>query len=61
MTRSLKARFHFGKVRLNTPDPENYQTTGAVMTKKRVADLLVDTLVASGVQRVYGLAGDSLE
>src|SRR6266550_2622922 len=27
---------------------------------KRVADLLVDTLVAAGVERVYGLAGDSL-
>ena len=26
------------------------------MAKKRVADLLVDTLVASGVQKVYGLA-----
>ena len=24
---------------------------------KRVADLLVDTLVAAGVERVYGLAG----
>ena len=27
---------------------------------KRLADLLVDTLVAAGVERVYGLAGDSL-
>jgi pyruvate dehydrogenase (quinone) len=27
---------------------------------KRVADLLVDTLVAAGVKRIYGLAGDSL-
>ena len=27
---------------------------------KPVADLLVDTLVAAGVERVYGLAGDSL-
>src|SRR6266480_1512355 len=27
---------------------------------KRVADLLVDTLVAAGVDRIYGLAGDSL-
>src|SRR5467141_1305228 len=27
---------------------------------KRVADLLVDTLVAAGVERIYGLAGDSL-
>jgi pyruvate dehydrogenase (quinone) len=27
---------------------------------KRVADLLVDTVVAAGVERVYGLAGDSL-
>ena len=30
------------------------------MAKKTVANLLVDTLVASGVKRVYGLAGDSL-
>jgi pyruvate dehydrogenase (quinone) len=30
------------------------------MVKKRVADLLVDTLVAAGVKRIYGLAGDSL-
>src|ERR1700741_4763291 len=27
---------------------------------KRVADLLVDVLVKSGVQRVYGVSGDSL-
>ncbi|NVN90059.1 MAG: ubiquinone-dependent pyruvate dehydrogenase [Desulfuromonadales bacterium] len=30
------------------------------MAKKSVAHLLVDTLVAAGVKRVYGLAGDSL-
>lgn len=30
------------------------------MGKKRVADVLVDTLVAAGVRNVYGLAGDSL-
>jgi len=30
------------------------------MTHKRVADLLVDTLVAAGVKQIYGLAGDSL-
>jgi pyruvate dehydrogenase (quinone) len=30
------------------------------MAKKRVADLLVETLVDAGVQRVYGVAGDSL-
>jgi pyruvate dehydrogenase (quinone) len=30
------------------------------MVKKTVANLLVDTLVAAGVKRVYGLAGDSL-
>jgi len=30
------------------------------MTPKSVANLLVDALVAAGVQRVYGLAGDSL-
>jgi len=30
------------------------------MAKKRVADVLVDTLVAADVKRVYGLVGDSL-
>jgi pyruvate dehydrogenase (quinone) len=30
------------------------------MAKKRVADVLVDTLVAAAVKRVYGLVGDSL-
>ena len=30
------------------------------MAKKRVADVLVDTVVATGVKRVYGLVGDSL-
>ena len=30
------------------------------MARKRVADVLVDTLVAAGVERIYGLAGDSL-
>ncbi len=30
------------------------------MAKKEVADVLVDTLVAAGVKRIYGLAGDSL-
>ena len=27
---------------------------------KTIADLLVDTLVAQGVERIYGVAGDSL-
>ena len=30
------------------------------MAKKTVADVLVDTLVARGVERIYGVAGDSL-
>ena len=30
------------------------------MARKRVADVLIDTLVAAGVNRVYGLVGDSL-
>jgi Dimerisation domain of Zinc Transporter len=30
------------------------------MAKKRVADVLVDTVVAAGVKHVYGLVGDSL-
>ena len=34
--------------------------SGKFMTKNRVADVLVDTLVAAGVKNVYGLAGDSL-
>jgi pyruvate dehydrogenase (quinone) len=30
------------------------------MARKRVADVLVETLAAAGVKRVYGLVGDSL-
>ena len=30
------------------------------MTRKNVAELLLDTLVAAGVKNIYGLAGDSL-
>jgi pyruvate dehydrogenase (quinone) len=30
------------------------------MFKKKVADLLIDTLVLAGVERIYGVAGDSL-
>ena len=30
------------------------------MARNRLADVLVDTLVAAGVKRVYGLVGDSL-
>jgi pyruvate dehydrogenase (quinone) len=30
------------------------------MAKKNLAELLIDTLLAAGVKRVYGLAGDSL-
>ena len=30
------------------------------MTKRRVAKLLVDTLLTAGVERIYGVAGDSL-
>src|SRR6202166_558508 len=30
------------------------------MTKKKVADLLVDVLAEAGVQKVYGVSGDSL-
>ena len=29
------------------------------MAKKRVADVLIETLVAAGVKRVYGLVGRS--
>jgi pyruvate dehydrogenase (quinone) len=34
--------------------------TVAAVAKKNLAKLLVDTLVAAGVKRIYGLAGDSL-
>jgi pyruvate dehydrogenase (quinone) len=34
--------------------------TVVAMAKKNLAELLVDTLVAAGVKRIYGLAGDSL-
>jgi len=30
------------------------------MAENRVADVLVDTLVATGVKRIYGVSGDSL-
>ena len=30
------------------------------MAKKNVADVLVDTLVGAGVERIYGVSGDSL-
>src|SRR2546422_3566170 len=33
---------------------------GGTMAKKPVADLIVDTLVARGVERIYGVSGDSL-
>jgi len=35
-------------------------TSVVAMAKKNLAELLVDTLAAAGVKRVYGLAGDSL-
>jgi pyruvate dehydrogenase (quinone) len=34
--------------------------TGVGMAKKRVADLIVDVLAEAGVQRIYGVSGDSL-
>ena len=30
------------------------------MAKKNVADVLVETLTAAGVERIYGVSGDSL-
>ena len=30
------------------------------MARKRVADLLVETLAGAGVERIYGVSGDSL-
>ena len=30
------------------------------MSKKTVAELLVETLAGAGVERIYGVAGDSL-
>jgi pyruvate dehydrogenase (quinone) len=44
----------------------NWQATGVrilvneKMTKKNVAEVLVDVLVEAGVERIYGVAGDSL-
>src|SRR5260370_15952991 len=35
-------------------------TQGGKDMAKRVADLLVDVLVEAGVQRIYGVSGDSL-
>src|SRR5450755_1813682 len=35
-------------------------TSVVAMAKKNLAELLIDTLAAAGVKRVYGLAGDSL-
>jgi len=32
----------------------------AAMAKKNLAEILVDTLVAAGAKRIYGIAGDSL-
>ena len=32
----------------------------SAMAKKKVADLLVDTLAGAGVERIYGVSGDSL-
>jgi thiamine pyrophosphate-dependent acetolactate synthase large subunit-like protein len=31
------------------------------LTTKTVADLLVETLAAAGVERIYGVSGDSLK
>ena len=36
------------------------RTPGAVIDRRTVADYLVETLEASGVQRIFGLPGDSL-
>jgi hypothetical protein len=36
------------------------QTRRERVMAKNIADLLVDTLVAAGVKKVYGVAGDSL-
>lgn len=47
-------------LRRQVDDAETKRETEAAMAKKTVANLLVDTLVAAGVKRVYGLAGDSL-
>ena len=30
------------------------------MTKKKVADLLLDVLAEAGVRQIYGVSGDSL-
>jgi pyruvate dehydrogenase (quinone) len=30
------------------------------MSQKRIAEVLVETLIAAGVKRIYGVVGDSL-
>ncbi len=30
------------------------------MAKKKVADVIVESLIAAGVKRIYGISGDSL-
>jgi glyoxylate carboligase len=40
--------------------PQHTPADEAVMAKKRVADLLVEILAKAGVQRIFGVSGDSL-
>jgi pyruvate dehydrogenase (quinone) len=40
--------------------PQNFPRKEGFMAKKKVADLLVDVLAEAGVQRIYGVSGDSL-
>jgi hypothetical protein len=37
-------------------EQQNLKGVLTVMAKKRIADLLVDTLMGAGVKRIYGLA-----
>jgi thiamine pyrophosphate-dependent acetolactate synthase large subunit-like protein len=30
------------------------------LAKKKVADIIVESLIAAGVKRIYGISGDSL-
>src|SRR5579864_4936829 len=43
-----------------TPGARIRKRESKVMAKKKTADLLVQTLAAAGVERMYGVSGDSL-
>src|ERR1700733_13448281 len=46
--------------RVNTPRHLNLGKGDRIMANQTVADLLIETLAAAGVERIYGVSGDSL-